>query len=46
MITDNNEYLIKYGKHKGRRFVVAPLLKFEFVALKVIKRSMRHGGQL
>ena len=44
MIKDNNCYPILFGKYKGRRFLVAPLVHFELVALKVVKRAMKHVG--
>lgn len=48
MIKDNECYRIMYGKYKGKRFMVVPLvhLNFDKFCLKLIKRAMRHGGRL
>lgn len=41
-------YEINYGKYKGKRFVVVPLVHFNFdkFCLKLVKRAMKHGGRL
>ena len=43
MIQDNNLYTINYGKYKGRRFLVVPMVHFEYVVDKLIKRAVKKS---